>query len=211
MATPKKKMVIGLIGGIGSGKSQAAAAFARRGGLIIDGDQLGHQALRQPDIRRRIVERWGQDILDDSGEIVRHELGKVVFASKEDREALENLVHPWIGAAIRADIARAQDDPKVRFIILDAAIMLETGWHEVCDKLVFVDVPREIRLERIAQSRGWSEEKLALREKAQLPLTQKAGRADHRLDNSQDLAHLQRQVDQLLAALGIEPVVPARE
>lgn len=206
MATPGKKLVLGLIGGIGSGKSQAAAAFARRGGLTIDADQLGHQALRQPEIRRRIVERWGRRILDESGEIVRHELGKVVFASNEDREALEEIVHPWIGEAIRAEITRAQDDPGVKFIVLDAAIMIEAGWHEVCDKLVFVDVPREIRLERVARSRGWSEEKLALREQAQLPLTRKASRADHRLDNSQDLAHLQHQVDELLDALGIEPV-----
>jgi dephospho-CoA kinase len=203
MAPTRKKLVIGLLGGIGSGKSQAAAAFARRGGHTIDADRLGHEALRQPEIRRRILERWGKGILDESGEIVRHELGKVVFASKEDREALEKMVHPWIGEAIRAEIARARDDPRVKFIVLDAAIMLETGWNEVCDKLVFVDVPREIRLERIAHSRGWSEEKLALREQAQLPLTQKASRADHRLDNSQDLAHLQHQVDKLLDALGI--------
>src|SRR5579884_1022824 len=105
------KPVIGLVGGIGSGKSAAAAAFARRGGRLIVGDDVGHLALRQPDIREAVVRRWGKELLGDDGEIVRRRLGAIVFADAGERRALEEIVHPWIRRRIEEEIARAQADP----------------------------------------------------------------------------------------------------
>jgi dephospho-CoA kinase len=192
------KMVIGLLGGIGSGKSRVAEAFARRGALVIDADRIGHDALRDPEVRRQIVERWGTGQLDDQGEIVRRRLGAIVFADDAEREALEALVHPWIGRRVREEVAAAQADTGSRFILLDAAVMLEAGWNAACDKLVFVDAPRPLRLERVARQRGWTPADVAARERAQLPLTAKAARADHVLDNSGTLEDLERQVDDLL-------------
>jgi dephospho-CoA kinase len=191
------KLVIGLIGAIGGGKSAAAAALARRGGLVLGGDEIAHLALRDPEVRRRVVERWGPGVLGDDGEVQRRKLGAIVFADRKELKALEALVHPWVKGRIREEIARAQADPSAAFVVLDAAVMLEAGWHDVCDRLVFVDAPREQRVRRVA-GRGWSEEELARREAAQLPLTEKAARADHVLDNSRSLEHLERQVDDLL-------------
>ena len=88
------KPVIGLIGGIGSGKSRVAAEFARRGAVIIAGDQLGHEALRQPEIKARVVDRWGPAALDAAGEIDRRKLGAAVFADPAERKALEAMVQP---------------------------------------------------------------------------------------------------------------------
>jgi dephospho-CoA kinase len=197
------KLVVGLIGGIGSGKSQVAAAFARRGARIIAGDQLGQAALRDPDIRARIVARWGADVLDEHGEINRRRLAAIVFADPAERKALEAITHPWIRRQIHAEIQEARRDAAVPLIVLDAAIMLEAGWDEVCDRLVYIEAPRGVRLERVRRQRGWTEKEVAAREQAQLPLTEKVVRADHVLENSASLEHLDRQVHNLLHLWGL--------
>jgi dephospho-CoA kinase len=197
------KPVIGLVGGIGSGKSQVSAALAQRGGRVVAGDPLGHAALRQPTIRKQIVNRWGKAMLGPDGEIDRRALGAVVFADAEERIALEAIVQPWIGEQLRVEIAKAQADPAVLFVVLDAAVMLEAGWEGACDLLVYIHAPRNVRLARVAAQRGWSAAEAAAREQAQLSLTEKAARADAALDNSGSLANLGPQLDRLLARLGI--------
>ncbi|HZV05766.1 MAG TPA: dephospho-CoA kinase [Gemmataceae bacterium] len=203
LRTQNSKLVVGLIGGIGSGKSQVAAAFARHGARIIAGDQLGQAALRDPDIRARVASRWGRDIVDEKGEIDRRRLAAIVFADPEERKALEAITHPWIRQRIRTEIKEACSDPRVPFVVLDAAVMLEAGWNVVCDRLVFIEAPRAKRLERVARQRGWSEKEVDSREQAQLPLTEKAIRADHVVDNSASLEHLNRQVNDLLHLWGL--------
>ncbi len=201
--TKANKRVVGLLGGIGSGKSQLAAAFARRGARIIAGDQLGQAALRDADIKARVVARWGEEMLDENGDIDRRRLAAIVFADASERKALEAITHPWIRQRIRADLAEARADARVPLIVLDAAIMLEAGWSDVCDRLVYIDAPREVRLQRVARQRGWNEMEWEAREQAQLPLTEKVVRADHVLDNSSSLEHLNRQVDDLLHLWGL--------
>src|SRR5205807_799653 len=82
----QSKIVVGLVGGIGSGKSLVAAAFAKHGARVISGDQLGHEALQQPDIKKRITEQWGRGVVDTKGEIDRRSLGAIVFADAKERE-----------------------------------------------------------------------------------------------------------------------------
>jgi dephospho-CoA kinase len=209
LRTPRSPFVLGLIGGIGSGKSKVAAAFAARGARLISGDELAHEALRQPDIKARIAERWGSDVFDERGEVDRRRLAAVVFADPGERRALEVMVHPWIRSSIRRGVEEARRDPAVRLVVLDAAIMLETGWNEICDRLVFVDAPREERVRRVAGQRGWTAQELEARERAQLPLTEKAAKADHALDNSGSLDHLGRQVEELMRGWGLRPDAPS--
>jgi dephospho-CoA kinase len=202
-AANEGKLVVGLIGGIGSGKSQVAAAFARHGARVIAGDQLAHAALRDPGVLARVAARWGEGILDGQGEIDRRRLAGIVFADSAELKALEAITHPWIRQRIRADMEAARADARVPLVVLDAAIMLEAGWNDVCDRLIYIDAPRETRLERVAQQRGWTEKEVAAREQAQLPLTEKVVRADHVLDNSASLEHLNRQVNDLLHLWGL--------
>jgi dephospho-CoA kinase len=175
--------VVGIIGGIGSGKSVVAEAFAAHSGHLIAADRLGHEALRQPEILAQIVARWGTQVLDADGEIDRKRLAAIVFADANERHALEAMTHPCIGRRIREEIAKAGARPEIRLIVLDAAVMLEAGWHDVCDHQVFVDAPREVRLQRL-QQRGWSAQELENREKAQMPLDEKRRHADAVVDNS---------------------------
>lgn len=196
--TTPTRMVVGLIGGIGSGKSSVAAVLHRYGGRIIDADQIGHQVLREPEVRQAIADRWGPDLLDTDGSVNRRKLATIVFASPGERQALEALVHPRIGQSIRQQVDQLAADPACRFIVLDAAIMLEAGWSGACDRLIFVESSRQERFDRVARQRGWSEQQLLEREQAQLPLSEKASRADHVLSNNGSLEQLEQQVVQLL-------------
>jgi dephospho-CoA kinase len=203
------KPVVGLIGGIGSGKSAVADAFARRGAKVIVADALGHEALRQPEVRSRLVARWGPAVLDAAGAVDRRKVAAIVFAktprARDELRALESLVFPWIERRAREEIAAARDDPEARLVVLDAAVMLEAGWNKVCDRLVYVDAPREVRLRRLAAGRGWSPKEVEEREAAQLPLTEKATRADDAVDNSGTPEEARRQVDELLRRWGLPP------
>jgi len=148
------------------------------GGHLIRADQLGHDALREPDIRAKLVERWGNTILNDHGEIDRRAVGHLVFADAGELRALEALVFPFIEKRILEEIARARANSGVKFIILDAAILYETGWHRHCDKVLFVDAPRPLRLTRLKEHRGWTEEDVVRREAVQMPNEEKKSRAD---------------------------------
>jgi dephospho-CoA kinase len=202
--TPARRCpVIGLIGGIGSGKSQVAAALAGRGGRVVAGDPLGHEALRQPEVIAQVIRRWGPGVLDAGGRVDRRKLAARVFADPAERAALEGIVHPWIERRLGEEIAAARTDPAARFVVLDAAVMLEAGWESACDVLVYVHAPRATRLSRVAGQRGWSAADAAARERAQLSLTEKATRAGVALDNSGTLEQLGPQLDALLARLGV--------
>src|SRR5262249_40180134 len=132
------------------------------------------------------------------GEIDRKAVARIVFADPAERQALEAIVHPWIGRRVREEVAAAQADPGAALVVLDAAGILEAGWNNVCDWLLYVHAPRAVRLRRLAEQRGWSPKEVEARESAQLSLTDKVTRADCAVDNSGPPDHTTRQVDDLL-------------
>jgi dephospho-CoA kinase len=199
------KPVIGLIGGIGSGKSCVAAEFARHGAVLIAGDQLGHEALRQPAVKEQIVGRWGKGVLDEKGEIDRRQVAGIVFADRAELRALEGMTFPWIERGIEQGVRRAREDPGVALVVLDAAVLLEAGWNRYCDRLVYVHAPRARRLARVAAQRGWTAKEVDARASAQMTLTDKVSRADDVIDNSRSPAETARQVDDLLRRWGVDP------
>ena len=194
-----RKQVIGLVGGIGAGKSTVAAALVRHGGRLVSGDPIGHEALERPEILARVKEIWGgRGVLTERGTVDRKKLGRIVFPSPVERSRLEHVVHPYIEGRIREEIERAQADAAVRFIVLDAAVMIEAGWNSVCDKLVYVDAPRAVRLSRVQAQRGWTEQDLANREAVQMPPESKKTRADVVVDNAGPPDRTTAQVDALM-------------
>ncbi|MBI2807126.1 MAG: dephospho-CoA kinase [Planctomycetes bacterium] len=170
--------ILGIVGGIGSGKSLVAEAMVALGGHLISADQFGHDALRELDIREKLIDRWGGTILDHQGNPDRKKIGRIVFADAVELRALEAVVFRYIEKQILAEIARAQARRDVKFIVLDAAILFETGWSSHCDRIFFVEAPRETRLARLKEKRGWDEAELDRREKMQMPLDEKKARAD---------------------------------
>jgi dephospho-CoA kinase len=191
---------IGIVGGIGSGKSVVARAMQSLGGYLIEADQLGHAALEQPHIQAQIVKRWGNSVLSDQGKADRKQIGRIVFGNAEELRALESYVFPYIEKRIHEEIALARSRSDVQFIILDAAILLETGWKRHCDKIVFVDTPRATRLQRLKDNRGWDEAEVERREKMQMPLDEKKLHADAILVNDGEAEKVIRQVQDTLVS-----------
>ena len=175
------KPVLGIVGGIGSGKSLVAERLVALGGHLIVADALGHEGLRRPEIKAAIRARFGEDVFDN-GDVDRRRLAKIVFADENERHALEAIQFPYIGRRVDEEIDKARRDPAIRFVILDAAVLLEAGWRARCDHVLFVDAPRHVRLERV-KSRGWTEADLAAREAHQMPLDEKRALADAILVN----------------------------
>lgn len=189
--------VIGLTGAIGAGKSTVAAYWAERGALVLNADQIGHQQLNDPAIAARLVEEFGAGIRGSGGEINRKALGAIVFAKPTDLHRLEAIVHPAMEAEFRRRLESAADNPRVPLAVLDAAILLEAGWNEWCDTVVFVAAPRPRRLERLARERGWTEEDLDRREAAQWPIARKEKYADTVVDNREDWPKIVPILDEL--------------
>ncbi len=156
---------------------------------MLDADAIGHVLLDQSPSRDRVLERFGEGVLEPFGEvgvrraIDRRALGAIVFSRPEALRDLEAILHPAMRKTFEKAIARESRRMRVPAVVLDAAILYEAGWDTLCDSVVFVDAPPEVRLARLEASRGWTAEVLAAREKAQGPLEEKRRQADHVLTN----------------------------
>jgi dephospho-CoA kinase len=169
---------IGLIGAIAAGKSRVAARLAELGAWVVDGDRIGHEVLARPEIAAQAQAEFGSGIVGDDGKVDRKKLGPLVFGDPTKMAALERLLHPPMRRAFEAELARASNAPGTPLVAFDAAVLLEKGWDDLVDEILFVDAARALRLERIA-ARGWTPEELARRESAQWPVEKKKARAHH--------------------------------
>ena len=195
--------IIGITGGVASGKSRVAEQLAALGAGVLDADRAGHEALRLPHVEAAARRRWGDAIFGPNGRIDRAKLARIVFGAEpeaeRERKYLEQLTHPEIGGLLKRQ-AEAFEAAGVRVAVLDAALLFEAGWDEMCEKTVFVESPREARLAR-ALARGWTEEDFAARECVQESLERKRPRADVIIDNSGSAERTQAQVEQFWASL----------
>lgn len=193
--TDDQPLVLGLIGAIGAGKSTVAKMLGDLGCQVFDADKAGHEVLSKPAIARRIVESFGNDIVDASGVVDRRKVGRIVFDDPGKRLHLESIVHP----AIRELFESAKSTAKASGIILvlEAPVLLEAGWNDACHFLVFVDAPRELRMERL-RARGWNEAELTRREAAQWPNEKKRAIAQFHVTNDGSMDACRRQVNQIL-------------
>lgn len=186
-------MRIGLTGGIGCGKTAAAAAFGRLGFRVISADRLAHEVLLAPRVLRAIQERWGDEVLLENGLPDRKFIAARVFANPADRAWLESLIHPAVQQAWQSAIA----DESVDWLV-EIPLLFEKGWEGRFDRTVCLSSTRAHQLERLRE-RGWTEAELAAREAAQLPLGEKERRASHVLRNDGSLADLEAAVGGLVA------------
>jgi len=197
--------VLGLVGGIGAGKSLVAAELAARGASVLDADAVGHALLQQSPARDLVYARFGDEVLDPAGLIDRAALGAIVFSHPSARGDLEAILHPRMRKTFERAIGRAQRRGDVPAVVLDAAVLYEAGWSTLCDLAAFVDAPEDQRLARVAAQRGWTAEVLAAREAAQLPLDGKRSRAGLVVRNDAGPDELREQVDALWTRLQTPP------
>ena len=178
--------IVGLLGGIASGKSLVARQLADLGAGVLDADRAGHEVLGLPHVEDAARQRWGEAVFGPDGHLDRGRLAGIVFAAPpegpRERQYLEHLTHPEIFRLLQEQ-AEALEAGGVKVAILDAPLILEGGWDKLCKVLVFVDAPPEARLMR-ALGRGWSDEEFAAREGVQESLDSKRSCADVIIDNS---------------------------
>ncbi|MBI2164246.1 MAG: dephospho-CoA kinase, partial [candidate division NC10 bacterium] len=195
-------VVVGLTGGIATGKSTVAAMFAARGAAVVDADRIAH-ALQEPGqpCHHQILEAFGTEILDGTGRIDRRRLGARVFAEPAARRRLEAIMHPAIRAACENEIRAAEASGRP-VCLVDAALILESGQRDRFDAIVLVSAPEAVQVDRLVRSRRLTEAEARQRIQSQWTTTAKAALADFVIDTGGDLADTEGQVARVYAALG---------
>lgn len=175
--------VIGLTGGIASGKSTASAYLRELGAAIVDADAISRASTRCGGAAFEAVCAAFGDILGADGEIDRRKLGGIVFADEDARRKLNSIVHPAVMAESRAQIENARASG-VKMCILDVPLLFETGMEKLCDETWLIYVPREEQIRRMAERDGLDAAAAAARIDSQMPLEEKLKRADVAIDSS---------------------------
>ncbi len=199
--------VIGIAGGVASGKSLVAKQLAELGAWVLDADQVGHAVLKEPEVIQAIRDRWGATVLDSQGRVIRREVAKIVFHGPQaatELAFLEALTHPRIGERLAEIMEQHRRQQQTPALVLDAALMFKGGWDRLCDVIVFVDTPRARRLQW-ARQRGWNERDFDAREASQTPVNAKRTKADVVIDNSGTLEQTRNQVHEFWKTLNQQP------
>jgi dephospho-CoA kinase len=199
MTASSRPPVIGLVGGIGSGKSAVAAILQDLGCVVSDSDRDSRSALESPEVLQAIREWWGPGVITEDGTPDRSAIAAHIFGNSDDRARLEALIHPKVHAAREHAFSAAS--PGTRALVIDAPLLFEAEIDGLCDAVVFVDTPEEIRLERVRSNRGWDESEWSRRESAQMSIEEKRARATMAIDNSVEIEFLRPRVEAVLNAL----------
>ena len=188
-------MLVGVTGGIGSGKSTVAGMLADRGAVVIDADVLARRAV-DPGApgHDRVAEEF-PDVVDEAGEIDREALAAMVFGDEEARRKLERIVHPEVFRLMDEELATYRDTDRI--VVFDAPLIVETGAHEGFDFLVVVSAPEETQVERVIRDRKMTEDSARRRIAAQLPLAEKEAVADVVINSDGPIEDLEPQVEEL--------------
>jgi dephospho-CoA kinase len=189
-------LLVGLTGGIGSGKSTVARMLEKRGAIVFDADVLARQAVAPgtPGFEK-VVERFGPNVLAPGGGLDREALASIVFADPAARRDLEGIVHPEVRRMFAEGCEEYRDSDRV--VVFSAPLLVETGMHTAFDLLIVVSAPVATQIERLMRERAMPERAVQARIEAQLPLEAKAEVADVLVDNEGTLEDLEAQVDRL--------------
>ena len=193
MCKAGKKPIIGILGGIASGKSTVAAEFVKLGCKVIDADKIAHEVLEEKTVKEKILESFDPTILDQEGKINRRKLAEIVFADAEKLALLNTIIHPLVLERADKLIKKYNDQNQVRAIVLDIPLLVEVGWFERCDKIIFVDCEPELRAKR-AEKMGFNKNQLKNRENFQISLDKKVKLTDNIIENNSGFSALVRQV-----------------
>jgi dephospho-CoA kinase len=195
-------VIIGLTGGIGSGKSTVCQLFAELGAEIIDADALAREMTNMdPHILKKIRETFGEAYFHTDGTLNRGQLAHLVFGNKTELEKLNQIIHPSVIAKIREKITLFRVENPKKLLVVESAILFESHMENLFDRIIVVDTnPGEIR-KRLKQRDTLTDQEIDNRLKSQMPATEKKAKANHIIPNDGDLTRLKTHVTEIFDAL----------
>ena len=193
--------MIGIMGGMYSGKSTAAGEFAKLGCAVIDADEISHQLLGEKEVLKKVVRIFGKEILDENGKISRSAMANRVFGDPAKLSSLIFILHPLVMVRVEELIKQYEQQPAAKAIVLDIPLLMEVGWEKRCDYLIFIDCAPPIRLERAKKKGIFDADHLKIRENLQISLDKKKRIADNIVDNNSDLSGLTKQIASVFSAI----------
>ncbi|MFO8007957.1 MAG: dephospho-CoA kinase [Candidatus Brocadiia bacterium] len=190
--------VLGIIGGLGAGKSTAARLLGKRGAAVIDADRIAHRALERPEVKEELVRAFGQDILDEDGHVERSGLARRAFEDEQSAQRLNQIVHPPVITEVKERISALRETRDVPLIVLDAPLLVEAGLHEEqCQGLLFVHAPEKLRRRRMRKQRGMTHDQFRRRSRVQISPQRKRELADFVVENDGTMEELDEQIEEL--------------
>jgi dephospho-CoA kinase len=196
---------VGLTGNVASGKSSAALFFAGLGAHVIDADRVAHLLLKSgTPVYRNIVDAFGEQILKSAGEIDRRILGRIVFSDADKRLLLNSLIHPAVETDILRRIGELEQSGSRGIIIVDAALMIETGGYKMYHRIIVVTCDPALQVSRLITRDGLTEEEARARIASQMPTEEKLKLANYAIETSGTLEHTREQVEAIYRELLIQ-------
>jgi dephospho-CoA kinase len=195
------KPIIGIIGGIGSGKSYVARVLGEMGCFVINSDEQISRAYEQEIVKNTLRQWWGATVFDAGGNVNRRFIAARVFNNADERKRLEDLLHPIIARMRDEEMQRTVLDTKILAYIWDAPLLLEAGLSEQCDAIIFVEASEDERRRRVQQERGWDDSELTRRENLQWPLDKKREAANYIVRNTAGADDVRSQLREVLSRI----------
>ena len=196
-------VVIGVTGGFGTGKSTVASMCRELGAVVLDADVIAHRVMEPKRLAwRRLVEAFGEGILNEDQTINRTRLAAIVFKDAQQRKRLEGIIHPHVVRQIKDELHRLRRSRRTKAVVLDVPLLAEAGAERLVDTLVVVTVPPDVQRERLTRKYG-ADEDIDARIASQWELSAKVALADHVVDNSDGVEATRTQVKRIWGQLGL--------
>ena len=204
-------MVIGLTGGIGTGKSTVSQILQEKKFPVIDLDTISHEVIKIPKVIEKIVENFGKEVLENSGNfenennairISREKLGKIIFENKEKRLLLNSIMHPEILRAMKEKISRYKKNNKIIFV--EIQLLFEVQWEKEFDYILLISAKKSTQIKRILERDNRSEKDALNIINSQMPLDEKKERSDFVIENDGNIEELKEKIDEFLEYLKLK-------
>ena len=192
-------MILGLTGGIASGKTTVSKKIKELGGYIIDADKISKEVSNSQEVLKKVEENFGVEVIEN-GSLNRKKLREIIFNNREKRKMLNNIMHPIIVKKMKEEIVEHKEE---KLIVLDIPLLYETKLEYLCDKVLVVWVDENTQIERIKKRDNSSTELAKRILRSQMPLLEKLKKADYNIENNETIEKLEKKVEKFIETLDI--------
>ena len=195
-------VLIGVTGGIACGKTEVCRVFQKKRAIILSGDEIGKEMVeKNKKVRNELVRTFGKAILNKNKSLNRRKLGRLAFASKESKDRLNKIIHPYLLRQLKKRIKNLRRRRDQGLVVVDAALIVEWGLQSELDHLIFVQAKREDKIKRLQKQKGYSRKEALDRIKSQLPETAKKRLADFVIINDKSVRELRKKAEKVFSKL----------